>query len=162
MFTQNSHKLEDGVAQPLYVVVRRVYRVREAEEAPIREAADRGLDAEERTQLIQAIRECIAYIVSDVTRRQGGRTPTARELAAICILAKKVFLAHDYNRLAVDRREGAADVIQWQLDYLQLSGWQPCEFAQRKFAELPPVLARKVDPALRVAPRSWSMWNQRP
>ena len=41
-----SHKLQNGVAQPLYVVVRRVYRVREAEEAPIREAADRGLDAE--------------------------------------------------------------------------------------------------------------------
>ena len=41
---KTSHKLEDGVAQPLYVVVRRVYRVREAEEAPIREAADRGLD----------------------------------------------------------------------------------------------------------------------
>ena len=44
--TQNSHKLEDGVAQPLYVAVRRVYRVREAEEAPLRETADRGLDSE--------------------------------------------------------------------------------------------------------------------
>ena len=41
-----SHKLEDGVAQPPYVVVRRVYRVREAEEAPLREATDRGFDAE--------------------------------------------------------------------------------------------------------------------
>ena len=40
------HKLEDRVAQPLYVVVRRVYRVREAEEAPLREATDRGFDAE--------------------------------------------------------------------------------------------------------------------
>ena len=39
-----SHKLEDGVAQPLKIVVRRVYLVREAEEASIRETADRGLN----------------------------------------------------------------------------------------------------------------------
>ena len=43
---KTSQKLQDGVAQPLYVVVRRVYRVREAEEAPIREATNCGLDAE--------------------------------------------------------------------------------------------------------------------
>ena len=41
-----SHKLQNCVAQPLYVVVRRVYRVREAEEAPLREATDCGFDAE--------------------------------------------------------------------------------------------------------------------
>ena len=46
MLHKVSHKLEDGIAQPLYIVVRRVYRVREAEEAPLREATDRGFDAE--------------------------------------------------------------------------------------------------------------------
>lgn len=101
----------------------------------------------ERRILIGAIRECIEHIVADVTRR-SKRPPTANELLAICILAKKVFLGYDYNRLVVHGMESDPGVMRWQFDYLQQSGWRPCEWAQRKYGELPPVLARTVNPEL--------------